>query len=607
MGHVPPPSAPGEEAASFVQLQDLYDHHRYLDAFTLTERYWKAPSDVQRLSIDELLLAGRLAARLAGPRLSRWLLRQAIGRDPADTRVRVYTDHLWFKGRRLLVDLRAFERQPEVSGDDPGLRSSWCTSQACTWAGLRDFQRAHGCLDRARALSVDDAWVLVCESAVLGAEDRWADALKSAERAWDVDPGAPFASVTIGACLLNLGRVQEAASRAWAAAGDSQSWELVLDACWHQCALAETCEGREKDAALGRATRLADRLPGLAPLADRESRTLIARARLDIAAVSNDEVQIERWAGEVRSPFHRQLTANLLRNATGRRIRLTHHRTVQKHGACLPASLSVALSAGGHTVDPDEIAAEITFGGTPEWAAAAWLQKRGFHVRSFAVTAELASRLIHQRIAFVLLWDAEESGHAVAVVGLDERAGTLLVHDPRAFRTTEYLLTILDQKSGPLGARAMAAVPQERADELDAVLPPDAAVTEAALEYERALAAHGPSAAATVVASVAERFPSHPGVRYLQAARLLETGKAGQALQEFLEFAPGVPGRTRAPRARAASLPSARQPLPAPPGAGRHRRTRGTAGLRSRAGVDPSSRLIRLRIRGRAAVVRGDQ
>ena len=555
MALLPAPSAPGGEAASLVQLQDLYDRHRYLDAFALTQRHWESPQDIQRLSTDELLLAGRLAARLAGLRVSRWLCRQAAGRDPDDPRVRVHTGHLWLRGQRRLEDLRALEQRPDVGGDDARLRAEWYATQACTWARLRDFQRAHGCLDRARSLLVDDAWVLVCESAVLGLGDRWADALKPAEHAWDVEPGSPFASITIGICLLNLGRVEEAASRAWAAAGESQSWELVLDACWHQCALAETREGREKDAAVDTATRLADRLPGLAPLADRESRMLMARARLDIAAVSNDEVQIERWVGEVRSPFHRQLAANLRRNATGRRIRLTHHRTVQKHGACLPASLSVALSAGGHAVDADEIAAEVTFGGTPDWAAVAWLQKRGFHVRSFAVTAELASRLIHQRIAFVLIWDAEEGGHAVAVVGLDERAGILLVHDPQAFRTTEYLLTILDQKSGPLGARAMAAVPQERADELDALLPPDAPVIEAAREYERALAAHGPSAAAVAVAGVAERFPSHPGVRYLQAARLLETGQAGQALQEFLDLLREYPD---APAVRVCTLRACR-------------------------------------------------
>src|SRR5437870_2860691 len=30
------------------------------------------------------------------------------------------------------------------------------------------------------------------------------------------------------------------------------------------------------------------------------------------------------------------------------------------------------------------------------------------------------------------------SAHAVAVVGIDEAAGTLIVHDPQSFRTSEY-------------------------------------------------------------------------------------------------------------------------------------------------------------------------
>jgi predicted Zn-dependent protease len=526
----------GGEAPLIVQLQHLYDHHRYLDAFTLSENRWRTPPDLQQLSTDDLLLGGRLAARLGGPRTSRWLLREAVRRSPADARVRVFTAHLWSPERRLLDDLRTFEQRSDLDGEDAAMQAAWYASHATIWARLRDFQRAYDCLERALTLSPGDSWVLSLESVVRGLADRWADALESAERAWAADPGAPFAAVALGTALLSLGRVEESAARLYAAAGGSQSWELVLDACWRQCALAETREGRERQCAVDQAALLADRLPLLAPLADRESRVMMARARLDIAELSDDCGQIERWANEVRSPFHRALVANLRKNTAGRRIRLPFERTIQKHGACLPASLSAAMSACGLTMAVDDIAAKVTFGGTLEWAAAAWLREREFHVRCFAVTSELATRLIHHRIAFVLFWDAEENGHAVAAIGFDERAGTLLVHDPETFRTVKYLLTILDERSSPLGFRAMAVAPLDRSADLDALLPRDAAVVEAAHEYGRALAAHGPSAAASVVADVVERFPSHPGARYLRAVRLLDAGRTGQALPELLEL-----------------------------------------------------------------------
>ena len=483
------------------------------------------------------------------------LLREAARRNAADARVRLFTSHLRFPKRHLLDDLRSFEERPDLDGGDAEMRASWYASSAAIWAQMRDLQRAYGCLDRALALAPDDAWVLSSESLVHGLAHRWADALKSAELAWASDPGSPFAAVTLGTALLSLGCVEESAARLYEVARESQSWELVLDACWRQCALAETRESGERESALDRATRLADRLPLLTPLADRESRAMVARARLDIATLSEDYIQIERWADEVRSPFHRKVVASLRTNTAGRRIRLPFHRTIQKHDTCLPASLSAAMSAGGFTLDVDDIAAEITFGGTPEWAAAAWLRERAFHVRTFAVTSELAIRLIHHQIAFVLFWDAEEGGHAVAVVGFDERAETLLVHDPQSFRTTEYLLTVLDQRSSPLGFRGMAVVRQDRSADLDALLPPDSAVVEAAQEYGRVLAAHGPSATAPIVADVVERFPSHPGGRYLQAVRLLDAGQTGQAQQELLELLQAYPD---APAVRVRALAACR-------------------------------------------------
>ena len=127
-------SAAGAEAALIVQLQHLYDRHRYLDAFTLSERYWNTPPDLQQLSIDELLLAGRLAWRLGGLRRSRWLLREAARRDPGDARVRLFTSHLRFPRRHLLDDLRSFEERPDLDAGDAEMRASWYASAAAIWA-----------------------------------------------------------------------------------------------------------------------------------------------------------------------------------------------------------------------------------------------------------------------------------------------------------------------------------------------------------------------------------------------------------------------------------------------------------------------------------------
>jgi predicted Zn-dependent protease len=525
-----------EPAIPLAKLQDLYDRHQYLDAYTLTSELWQDSTDVQRLSTDELILASRLAARLGGLRLSRWLLRETLKRDPLNPRVRYFARYLRSSRLRLLDELKAFNAQPDLRGDDPELRASWYASYGFAWAALRDFDRAHECFALAHSLAPNDSWVLTCESDALGMADRWSDSLASAERAWEADPGSPFAANSLGTSLLHLGRVQESADRLHSAAENSQSYQLVAQACWHQCALSETLEGQQRHHLLERARTLADKLPSLAPLADRDAKTAFARAQLDIAELADDHAEIERWSIQLRSPFHRQLLRNLNKNTAGKRIRLPFRRTIQTHQTCVPASVAVALSAGGVLISAEEMAAEITFGGTPEWAAADWLRARGFHVRFFSVTPELAANLIQHRIAFVMSWEADASGHAVAAIGLDQRAETLLIHDPQSFRGTEYLLTILDRNVSPLGFKGMAAVTADRAADLDALLPPESALMDAAQEQQKATTLQGPASARKIVADIAELFPSHPGTLYLQSIQHLDDGHVGQALQGFQEL-----------------------------------------------------------------------
>ena len=298
-------------AGQLSKLQHLYRRHLYLDAYSLTADLWKPSTNIQDLSLDELVIGGRLAARLGGVRLSRWLLREALKRDPTKPLVRFFSRHLRSPKLRLLDDLRAFNAQPDLGGDDPELRAAWYASYAYTWATLRDFERAQECLTAAHRLFPDDSWILSCESTVLGMEDRWTDALICAERAWNLDPGAPFAASSLGTSLLHLGRVEESADRLEDASEKSQSLQVVVEASWHQCALAETLEGEERRQRLERARALADNLPRFAPLADRDTEMAFARVKLDAAELADDHPEIERWSSKLRVPFHRQRLRNL--------------------------------------------------------------------------------------------------------------------------------------------------------------------------------------------------------------------------------------------------------------------------------------------------------
>jgi cellulose synthase operon protein C len=522
---------------SLANLQQLYDSNRFLDAFQQSSEYWKPSTSIQSLSVEELIFGGRLAVRLGGWRLSRRLFREAQARDPVDPRVRYFTRNASRRRSRLLDDLRGFDANPDICAEDPEMQASWLASHAVTWAFLRDFTKAHQCLERAHSLRCRDGWVTSCDSDVLGLEDRWNEALKCAELAWEINPGTPHAARSLSASLLNLGRVQESARRLAAASENCQSYEVVHLACWYQCAVAETLDGDRRRRALDEALAFAERLPTLAPLADRNPRRFFSRIRLEIAELADDHAEMERWAEEVRIPFYRKMLANLRQNPKGRRTRLPFPRAIQKHEACLPTSLASALATLGEHLDPDVMASEITFGGTPEWAAAEWLEKQGFTVRFFAVTPDTARLLIQNGIGFVLTLERDDNAHAVAAVGLDEAAGTLIIHDPMAYRTAEYLLEGFAKNREPLGMKGMAAVPQEKAALLDQLLPEnDVVIMTAAQLHQKILTLRGPSAAREIVRDVAEKLPSHPGTRFLRAIQANEDGHSGEALLGFQQL-----------------------------------------------------------------------
>lgn len=524
-------------AISLSDVQDLYEQNRFVDAYRQTAPYWNGSRGLADLSSEELVLGARLAARLGGGRLCRWLLRMAIKKSPADAQVLYYSWHVQRRRQRLFEELRLWEAKPELDGADAVTQSSWLASQAIVWASLRDFGNARRCILRAHSVHPKDSWVLSCESAVLGFQDRWQEALACSELACEIRPGTPYGLGSLAHCLLNLRRLDEAAHRLSSEAEHCQSFEIAQLTCWYLCALAETEEGDERRRTLTDAKALCGRFEELAPLADRESRPLLARARLDVAALEDDHQAMDHWATEARSPFHQAVLKNLRKNPGGRRMHLPFRRAIQRHDTCLPTSIASALGANGISIDAEAMAAELTFGGTPEWAAAEWLEKRGMAVKFFCVTAKVAVKLIQNGIAFVLTLEADANAHAVAAVGLDESAGTLIIHDPQSLRTTEYLLDFFDRGEAPLGPRGIVMVPHEKARLVDTLLPPEDVEAMSAREaHQRAIVTESPLAAKKIVEKLKQKQPTHPQTRLLEAMQALAEGRVGVALARFQEL-----------------------------------------------------------------------
>jgi tetratricopeptide (TPR) repeat protein len=518
---------------SLQSVQKLYDQHRFLDAYRATAEFWTPDTNVDQLSIEELVFAARLARQLGGERLSRRLFWKARERDPDKPLVRYFTLHLRHPGRLLLDDLAAFEQNRELGGNDDELRASWLATHAYTWASLRNYRLAKELLCQAHSIFPDSSWITSLEADVLGLSDDWSGSLLAAARARDLDSRSPKALSSLAAALMNLGRIGETLHPLATAAAYSQSPILVQAACWFHCAVAEVSDGEERRRLLRKADELANQTEARALLADRSFKIGLARNRLDIAKLGDDHAEMERWAAEARSPFHRRMLANLKRNPDGKRVLLPFRRRIQKHSECVPTSIGSALSATGVEISVETLAAEVTFGGTPSWAGADWLRNQGFHTRFFSANLEIATALIEAGIGFMVTWEDDQSGHAVAIVGIDHSAGILIAHDPTSFRCTECLFERFQYHQGPLGILGMAAVPKEREHQLDDLLPPDAEIVEIAQAHQKADSLLRIDECRKLVERVTEKFPLNPGTRYLRAVQELKEGRIGQARHIF--------------------------------------------------------------------------
>lgn len=102
----------------------------------------------------------------------------------------------------------------------------------------------------------------------------------------------------------------------------------------------------------------------------------------------------------------------------------------QDHVTCSPATMASLLAAQGLPIDQREIAAQITYDGTPSHQEMVWAEQRDLAIHFFLWDPAVARQLLDRGLPFAVSTRYEQSGHRQAVVGYDLALDTFVLRDP---------------------------------------------------------------------------------------------------------------------------------------------------------------------------------
>jgi predicted Zn-dependent protease len=482
-----------------LQLNDLYDRGLYLQAYE-AGRAW---GDVQQWpEPGGLVMGSRLAYHLGCVRLSDWLIRRAFRNSPHDGEARYFYAYAVlrrFGPYRAWRWMHDHSELPESMS--PDLRSSWFALQGEVAAMLRDFTAAEKLLARAREISPDSAWIRVCATYILEAQDRYDEALEEAQKGLALRPHYRPA-VQAAAHLFSL-----------------------LDRDEDAIALLQAAEGRQESAAIAAhlfgylmelkqypaADKMLARYVSLSPLLEKKQHKWLAAQRAEVAYYLGDYDAAIEQAEQSNSEFHKAV-AERLRDPVNRAapaIILPVGFVRQHRATCAPATLSAISRFWSMPADHLQVADEICYDGTSNYNERKWATDHGWHTREFSVTEESARALIERGVPFTFTTVDPASAHLQAIIGYDGRRGTVLVRDPFWRSSGEAFATKLFDRYRAYGPRGMVLVPQEHAEKLAGIDLPDVALWDLLHQLDRALNTHQRDAAETIATELEQAAPNH--------------------------------------------------------------------------------------------------
>lgn len=346
---------------------------------------------------------------------------------------------------------------------------AWALSvRGMAMADLRDFEGSQQLHADALALMPDDTWLQLERNYSWLRQDRFSEALESAQGVLAREPDNRAAVEQAARVLLDLRCREEAEAmlRGALARNESASGAWLLHGL-----LAENEQYEE-------ALLWLNEIERRQPLADRWVKGALAVRRCDALLQLGRDDEARTQALQVASlpgyGYYARLAERLVQPLPGRRRVLLKLEYVRQHQmTCAPATLATLCRFWSLNAEHLEIAQAICYDGTMDVSERRWAEQQGLVVREFTLTWDSACELLDAGLPFALTTQQTASGHLQAVVGYDRQRHSLLVRDPMMPLHAEFDAEALfnGQQSG--GPRAMLLLPADSVQRLVGLVLPE--------------------------------------------------------------------------------------------------------------------------------------
>ncbi len=479
------------------RIEDLHFRGLSLQAFNEAQKIGQLAN---WQGTDAKLLASHLAFNLGAPRSSRRWSTQAWRKDK--THPEACFDHAveLVSSRGYIPALLFLRKNTEILQRDTKVKAWFESLTAQIYASLRDFVQAEIWSNLAEKTLETEAWVWVSRAGIFEAQDRYDEALKTAEKALQFRPFYRPAILQIAHLLTLKEKYDDALGLLFEASTRIESASVVTE-----LANLQTELGLYKEAKIS-----LERLSDLTPMReDLVEQWLYARLS-DIEYHLGNFKKASQYADVTSTKFYDRIKENL-ENLTGneRRVQLPVSFVRQHHMTCAPATLSAVSRYWNKPAEHLNVAEAICYNGTTSHSERQWANENDYVTREFTVNWENTIALIERKVPFTLATIHPGNGHLQAVIGFDEFRKTLLVRDPYFQRVEEFFAEGLFEEQKSSGPRGMALVPKSHSNLIADLNLDDSRESDFLFQINDALVNHKREQAAQLIEELEREFPSH--------------------------------------------------------------------------------------------------